>query len=49
MEGQYFGERALLKGEAANAAIQAKSALTVYCCDRDTFTEYLGPLQVTAT
>jgi len=47
VEGQYFGERALLKGEPANAAIKVKdgAALTVYSCDRDTFTEYLGPLQ----
>mmetsp|Transcript_28502 Transcript_28502/g.70872 ORF Transcript_28502/g.70872 Transcript_28502/m.70872 type:complete len:787 (-) Transcript_28502:604-2964(-) len=46
-EGQYFGERALLKGEPANAAIKVKdgSSLSVYCCDRATFTEYLGPLQ----
>ena len=43
--GQFFGERALLKDEAANATIVASGELTCYTCDRKTFTAVLGPLQ----
>jgi len=44
-EGQYFGERALLKGEPANATIVCSKAMVAYQCNRDTFTTLLGPLQ----
>jgi len=44
-EGQYFGERALLKGEPANASIVCSKAMVAYQCNRDTFTTLLGPLQ----
>lgn len=44
-EGQFFGERALLKDEPANATVCAKDTLNTYSCDRDTFNELLGPLQ----
>jgi len=44
-EGKFFGERALLKGEAANSTIKTKEAVACYCCDRETFTSILGPLE----
>jgi len=43
--GKFFGERALLKQEAASASIVAKGPLICYLCDRTTFTTVLGPLQ----
>lgn len=44
-EGQFFGERALLKDEPANATVSAMDKLSTYSCDRATFNELLGPLQ----
>ena len=43
--GQFFGERALLKDEPANASIQAKGLVTCYVCTREAFTAVVGPLQ----
>jgi cGMP-dependent protein kinase len=43
--GQFFGERALLKDEPANATIKAQGAVTCYICSRESFTSILGPLQ----
>lgn len=43
--GQFFGERALLKDEPANATIQAKGLVTCYVCTREAFTAVMGPLQ----
>ena len=46
VEGQFFGERALLTSEPAAATITAASeALRVYCCDRDAFTTAIGPVK----
>ena len=44
-DGQFFGERALLKDEPANATIKCEAAVTCYMCTREAFTGILGPLQ----
>ena len=46
-EGDYFGERALLKNEPRAANIEATSdELVVVSLDRDSFSRLLGPLEV---
>ena len=45
-EGDYFGERALIKGEPRYANIIAKSELVkVISLDRDSFKRLLGPIE----
>ena len=45
-EGDYFGERALIKGEPRYANIVAKSELVkVISLDRDNFKRLLGPIE----
>ena len=45
-EGDYFGERALIKGEPRYANIVAKSELVkVISLDRDSFKRLLGPIE----
>jgi cGMP-dependent protein kinase len=43
--GQFFGERALLKDEPANATIKTNGSATCYICSRESFTTILGSLQ----
>jgi len=43
--GQFFGERALLKHEPANATLQTQGAVTCYVCSNEAFTGILGSLQ----
>jgi len=44
--GQFFGERALLKDEPANATIKCQGQVACYTCTREAFTSILGPLQM---
>ena len=45
-EGDYFGERALIKGEPRYANIVAKSEIVkVISLDRDSFKRLLGPIE----
>ena len=45
-EGEYFGERALIKGEPRAANIIAKSEVVrLICLDKDTFRRLLGPIE----
>jgi CRP-like cAMP-binding protein/tRNA A-37 threonylcarbamoyl transferase component Bud32 len=43
--GDWFGERALLTGDARSANITAITNCTTLCLSRDTFEKVLGPLQ----
>jgi cAMP-dependent protein kinase regulator len=43
-EGDYFGERALLKNEPRAANIIAESKLQVVLLDRKSFRRLLGPI-----
>ena len=43
--GDYFGERALLRGEPRAANVRATSEVTCLVLDRQGFTELLGPLK----
>jgi CRP-like cAMP-binding protein len=43
--GDWFGERALLTGDARSANITAISNCTTLCLSRETFEKVLGPLQ----
>lgn len=45
-EGEYFGERALLKNEPRAANIVATSRLQVVSLDRKSFTRLLGPVEL---
>jgi cAMP-dependent protein kinase regulator len=44
-QGDYFGERALLTGDARSAHVTAISNCTTLCLSRETFEKILGPLQ----
>mmetsp|Transcript_7443 Transcript_7443/g.17843 ORF Transcript_7443/g.17843 Transcript_7443/m.17843 type:complete len:801 (+) Transcript_7443:78-2480(+) len=44
-QGDYFGERALLTGDARSANVTAISNCTTLCLSRETFEKVLGPLQ----
>lgn len=44
-EGDYFGERALLKNEPRAANIIAESELQVVLLDRKSFRRLLGPIE----
>ena len=45
-EGEYFGERALIKGEPRAANIIVKSPLVkVICLDKNSFRRLLGPIE----
>lgn len=43
--GDWFGERALISGEARSANVTAITDCTALCLSRDTFEKTLGPLQ----
>lgn len=43
--GDWFGERALISGEARSANVTAITDCTLLCLSRDTFEKTLGPLQ----
>ena len=43
--GRFFGERALLRNEPANATVRVVEDTTCYCCDRATFQQHFGRLQ----
>ena len=43
--GDYFGERALLKGEPRAANIIAKTNCKLVSLDRDSFVRLMGPLE----
>lgn len=44
-EGDYFGERALLSGEARAASIVAENQVCVVYLDRHSFKRLLGPVE----
>ncbi|KAL3936089.1 MAG: hypothetical protein SGBAC_008522, partial [Bacillariaceae sp.] len=44
-QGDYFGERALLTGDARSANVTAITNCTTLCLSRETFEKILGPLQ----
>lgn len=44
-QGDYFGERALLTGDARSANVTAVTNCTTLCLSRETFEKVLGPLQ----
>ncbi|RHY89545.1 hypothetical protein DYB37_007618 [Aphanomyces astaci] len=44
-DGEYFGERALMKDEPRAATVYAKTGVHVMALDREVFTSVLGPLQ----
>jgi len=44
-QGDYFGERALLTGDARSANVTAITNCTTLCLSRETFEKVLGPLQ----
>ena len=45
-EGDYFGERALMKNEPRAANIVATSVLQVACLDRKSYRRLLGPVEL---
>lgn len=44
-DGDYFGERAIVKKEPRVANITAKTKTSTYCISRDVFLKVLGPLE----